>query len=51
MIDGCEREAAGRSVADLERLRDDFLAELLPLLERFAPAQIVPEAAQPMPDC
>jgi len=51
MIDGCEREAAGRSVADLERLRDDFLAELLPLVERFAEDQRVPEAAQPIPDC
>jgi carnitine 3-dehydrogenase len=39
MIEGCEREAAGRSVADLERLRDDFLAELLPLIERFSVAQ------------
>jgi len=37
MIDGCDREAAGRSVAELERLRDDFLAELLPLLERHSP--------------
>lgn len=43
MIDGCEREAAGRSVADLERLRDDFLAELLPLVERFSSAQRVPD--------
>ena len=37
MIDGCDREAAGRSVAELERLRDDFLAELLALLERHSP--------------
>jgi carnitine 3-dehydrogenase len=43
MIDGCEREAAGRSVADLERLRDDFLAELLPLVERFSSTQRVPD--------
>jgi len=43
MIDGCEREAAGRSVADLERLRDDFLAELLPLIERFSATQRVPD--------
>ncbi|MGH3250049.1 MAG: 3-hydroxyacyl-CoA dehydrogenase NAD-binding domain-containing protein [Trebonia sp.] len=34
MIDGCLREAAGRSVAELERQRDEFLAELIPLLER-----------------
>ncbi|HXW43860.1 MAG TPA: 3-hydroxyacyl-CoA dehydrogenase NAD-binding domain-containing protein [Streptosporangiaceae bacterium] len=36
MVQGCEREAAGRSVAELERRRDDFLAELLVLLERFS---------------
>ena len=36
MIDGCNREAAGRSVAELERYRDDFLAELLTLLGRFS---------------
>jgi carnitine 3-dehydrogenase len=36
MIEGCQREAAGRSVADLERLRDGFLAELLGLVERYA---------------
>ena len=29
-------EADGRSVADLERLRDGFLAELLELVERYA---------------
>jgi carnitine 3-dehydrogenase len=39
MIDGCEREAAGRSVAQLEKLRDDFLTELLPLVERFSAGQ------------
>ncbi|HEX5302844.1 MAG TPA: 3-hydroxyacyl-CoA dehydrogenase NAD-binding domain-containing protein [Streptosporangiaceae bacterium] len=36
MVDGCLREAAGRSVGDLERLRDEFLAELLPLVERYS---------------
>jgi hypothetical protein len=36
MIDGCAREAAGRSVAELERFRDSFLAELLMLLERYS---------------
>lgn len=36
MIEGCQREADGRSVADLERLRDGFLAELLALVERYA---------------
>src|SRR6266536_2488823 len=36
MVDGCLRVAAGRSVADLERLRDEFLAELIPLVERYS---------------
>jgi carnitine 3-dehydrogenase len=36
MVDGCLREAGGRSVAELERLRDDFLAELLVLVDKFA---------------
>ena len=36
MVDGCLRQAAGRSVADLERLRDEFLAELIPLVERYS---------------
>jgi pimeloyl-ACP methyl ester carboxylesterase len=36
MIEGCLREADGRSVAELERLRDGFLAELLVLVERYA---------------
>jgi carnitine 3-dehydrogenase len=35
MISGCLREAGGRPVAELERLRDDFLAELLQLVERY----------------
>jgi carnitine 3-dehydrogenase len=35
MVAGCEREAAGRSVAELERRRDEFLAELLDLADRF----------------
>ena len=34
MVDGCLREAAGRSITELERERDEFLAELIPLLER-----------------
>jgi carnitine 3-dehydrogenase len=33
LVDGCEREAAGRSVAELERERDDFLVGLLSLIE------------------
>jgi carnitine 3-dehydrogenase len=47
MIDGCEREAADRSVGDLERLRDEFLAELLPLIERYSATQRVPDS-QPL---
>jgi carnitine 3-dehydrogenase len=35
MVAGCEREAAGRSVAELERRRDEFLAGLLDLVDRF----------------
>jgi carnitine 3-dehydrogenase len=36
MIEGCLREADGRSVTELEQLRDGFLAELLMLVERYA---------------
>src|SRR6266566_423813 len=36
MIEGCLREAGGRPVAELERLRDEFLAELLVLVDRYA---------------
>ena len=36
MVAGCEREAADWSVDQLERRRDEFLAELLTLLERFS---------------
>ena len=36
LVDGCLREAAGRSVPELERLRDEFLAELIPLVERYS---------------
>lgn len=34
MVAGCEREAQGRTVRELERERDDFLIDLLALLER-----------------
>jgi carnitine 3-dehydrogenase len=45
MVDGCLREADGRSVAELERTRDEFLAELLLLVERFGLGPAVrPEA-------
>jgi carnitine 3-dehydrogenase len=36
MVDGCLRQAGGRPVAELERRRDEFLAELLTLVDRFA---------------
>ena len=36
VIDSCLRQAAGRSVTELERLRDEFLAELIPLVERYS---------------
>jgi carnitine 3-dehydrogenase len=34
MVEGCLREAAGRSIAELERERDEFLVDLLALRER-----------------
>jgi carnitine 3-dehydrogenase len=37
MIEGCLSEADGRSIADLERVRDEFLADLLVLVERYSP--------------
>ncbi len=37
MIEGCAREADGRSIAELERVRDEFLADLLVLVERYSP--------------
>ena len=46
MVAGCREEAAGRSVAELARLRDEFLAELLGLIERFS----VAPPARPEPD-
>lgn len=36
MVDGCLREAGGRPMVELERRRDEFLAELLTLVDRFA---------------
>jgi carnitine 3-dehydrogenase len=45
MVDGCLREADGRPVAELERRRDEFLAELLQLVERLGVGPAVqPEA-------
>jgi carnitine 3-dehydrogenase len=45
MVAGCLREADGRSVAELGRQRDEFLAELLGLVQRFA----IPAAERPEP--
>jgi carnitine 3-dehydrogenase len=42
MIEGCLRQADGRSVADLERLRDGFLADLLDLVERYTVTPRIP---------
>jgi carnitine 3-dehydrogenase len=47
MVAGCQEEAAGRSVAELSQWRDEFLAELLGLVERFSaapPARREPDA-------
>jgi carnitine 3-dehydrogenase len=45
MVDGCLREVDGRPVAELERRRDEFLAELLQLVERLGIGPAVqPEA-------
>ena len=49
MIEGCLREADGRSVAALERLRDGFLAELLELVERYTAAGGAAELASAGP--
>jgi carnitine 3-dehydrogenase len=35
MVEGCLLEAAGRSIGELERQRDDFLVDLLALRERY----------------
>jgi carnitine 3-dehydrogenase len=45
MVEGCLEEADGRSVAELERRRDEFLAELLDLVNRFS----IDPAVQPEP--
>ena len=39
MIDGTKAQAAGRSVKDLERRRDEFLVRLLELLQDYWPAE------------
>lgn len=51
MVTGCLREAGGRPVPELERMRDEFLAELLQLVERFGVAQLAqPEAQLAQPE-
>ncbi len=37
VVDGCEHQAAGRSIKELERRRDDFLIELLALVKKYWP--------------
>ncbi|MBB3184059.1 carnitine 3-dehydrogenase [Halomonas fontilapidosi] len=37
VVEGCEYQAAGRSVAELDRRRDDFLVELLGLVQKYWP--------------
>jgi carnitine 3-dehydrogenase len=46
MVEGCLREAGGRPVVELERRRDEFLAELLSLVDRFA---VTPEPRREAP--
>jgi carnitine 3-dehydrogenase len=46
MVAGCLQEADGRSVAELERRRDEFLAELLGLVERYS----IGTSPRPEPD-
>ena len=37
IVDGCEHQAAGRSVKELERRRDAFLNDLLKLVKNYWP--------------
>ncbi|MBD3897964.1 L-carnitine dehydrogenase [Halomonas sp. ML-15] len=37
VVEGCEHQAAGRPVAELDRRRDDFLVELLGLVHKYWP--------------
>jgi carnitine 3-dehydrogenase len=37
VADGCEEQAAGRSIRELEARRDDFLVELLALVQKYWP--------------
>ncbi|WP_430176788.1 3-hydroxyacyl-CoA dehydrogenase NAD-binding domain-containing protein [Peribacillus simplex] len=37
LIEGCEAQTTGHSIADLEKRRDEFLIELMQLLEKYWP--------------
>lgn len=37
VVTGCEHQAAGRTVSELDRRRDDFLVELLGLVQKYWP--------------
>ncbi|QOR38004.1 L-carnitine dehydrogenase [Billgrantia diversa] len=37
VVEGCEHQAAGRSVSELDRRRDDFLVEMLDLVQKYWP--------------
>ncbi len=37
VVEGCEHQAAGRPVAELDRRRDEFLVELLDLVQKYWP--------------
>ncbi|WP_253446819.1 L-carnitine dehydrogenase [Halomonas sp. Y3] len=37
VVEGCEHQASGRPVAELDRRRDDFLVELLDLVQKYWP--------------
>ncbi|SDM53407.1 carnitine 3-dehydrogenase [Franzmannia pantelleriensis] len=37
VVEGCEHQAAGRPVSELDRRRDDFLVELLDLVHKYWP--------------
>jgi carnitine 3-dehydrogenase len=37
VVSGCEHQAAGRTVGELDRRRDDFLVELLDLVHKYWP--------------
>ena len=37
VVEGCEHQAAGRPVSELDRRRDDFLVELLDLVQKYWP--------------